>query len=418
MKSNSNFIQVRTGKGVNKDVVYAKGYASIPNKLDLYNYMKGPDGKVRTFKSLFTPSCLDDMKKQIQTKSIFVDGMHSIATDLGILGLAKKYNFEEDDLHDVEAHLKQKRLPLAKITDFDIDDNGLIIGTETNPHFAKVDDEHKRYYDAVTGSLLDGYLKGFSINFDPIDFTSEVDTQGNQVDYINKIDFYGISYHDSPALADNQFTEVCMRSLGNFMKVRTTMEEEKEKKEEVVPPQPKKEEIVSKTDIEAQVQKRVEEELAKKEVAQTQEEMQKQMVEQKKLIEELQKRGEKPAGQEVKAEVPAQSIVPQMDKYGQQINQTPEEATVDEVKAATEELKKPLEDYMARISRPTTSDELGVRQDYQGVPYKAYGQLLALQSEFGLQKQVKPGESPNEYMQRQGLLTGKADMTVRHEAQV
>ena len=417
MKAHSNFIQVRAGTGSEKNKVYAKGYASIPNKLDLYNYMKLPDGKTRTFKSLFTSSCIEDMKKQLETKAVFVDGMHEIATNLGILNLAKKYNFSDEDLNDVEAHLKQKRLPLAKVVDFDIDENGLIIGTETNPYFAKVDDEHKSYYEAVTGSLLDGYLKGFSINFEPVEFKTEMDEKGNQIDYINKIDLFGISYHDSPALPDNQFTDVCMRSLGNFMKVRTMTEQNEKKEEQVEPqqPQPKQEE---KIDIEAQIQKRVDEILAKKEQANEQQEMKKQLEEQKKLIEELKKKAEPQQPQEVTTPQKQSTVQPE-DKYGNQVDAQPQEITEDQVKQAAEEMAKPLKDYLDRISRPTAKDELGVRQDYRGVPYDKYGELLYLQSEAATHKRMRPGESYNDYMRRQSLLNdNRADMSVKHTARV
>ena len=425
IKAHSSFIQVRAGKGTEKNIVYVKGYASMPNKVDLYNYIKLPNGKKRTFKSLFTESCIEDMKKQLMNKSVFVDGMHEIATNLGIMNLAKKYNFTDEDKHDVESALKMKRLPLAKVTEFDIDDNGLIIATETNPHFAKVDDEHRQYYESITGSLLDGYLKGYSINFDPIEFTTEVDGDGNQLDRISKVDLFGMSYTDSQALPDNQFTEVCMRSLGNFMKVRNMQGTEGTEGKEPVKDNTPKNDPQPKVDIEAEIQKRVQAELDKKAKEQEDLTIKEQLETQKKMIEELK------AGQEKKVDPPKDplkpagpgsnpgtSIVPQLDKYGNPVpNENNQEVTNQEGMEALKEIKEPIDRYMAEVRRPTSNDQIGVKQVYgQNGFHEAYGRLMALQHEFQLHRSKMPGETDDQFLQRQTILNDKnSDMAISHK---
>ena len=415
IKAYSGFIQVRAGKGSEKDKVYVKGYASIPNKQDLYNYIKQPNGTTRTFKSLFTTSCIEDMQKQMMNKAIFIDGMHKTAADLGIVSLAKKYNFSNDDLHDVEEALKMKELPIAKLIEFDIDDNGLRIGTETNPHFAKVDTEHQKYYEAITGSLLDGYLKGYSINFDPIECVTQEDDKGNQEDYINKVNLYGISYTDSPALADNQFTEVCMRSLGNFMKVRTMEgnETKEPKKEDATaqPPEPKKEQKQPELDIKKAIEEGVKTELDKRKAETEQETIKRERDEYKQQIEDL-KKVKEPQGQ-------PQGIVPPQDKYGQPIlGNEPDAAQIQkEGMEALEELKQPVKDYIEQMRRPTAENEIGIKKFYGNNLYDIQGRLMALQHEFHLHKNPLPGESNEQYQLRQAQLTGgTADMSIKHTA--
>lgn len=425
MKAYSNFIQVRAGKGTDKNKVFVKGYASIADKPDLHNYVRTPDGKTRTFKSLFTRACVEDMRKQLMNKQVFVDGMHETATNLGILSLAKKYNFDEEDLHNTEAYLKQKRLPLAKVVEFDMDDQGLVLGTETNPHFPMVDDEHKKYYEAVTGSLLDGYLKGYSINFDPVEFTTEVDSEGNEMDYINKVDLYGISYHDAPALPDNQFTEVCMRSLGNYMKVRT-MTDKGEPKEPVEPKKAPQEPPQDK--VEAEVQKRVQAELKKQAEAKDMDTMKQEIADQKKLIEGLQnareeKPGEgkpvepKPTDTSAQPQKQPVSIVPQQNKYAEPVDPAQVDDINKQAMEGLEEIKKPFDEYMTDVRRPTTDGDTGngPRKVYGKSIHKTYGQVLELQREFELQKRPIPGESPRDYAQRQAILHDRrADMSISY----
>ena len=426
IKGYSDFVQVRAGKGDNKDKVYVRGYASMKNKPDIYNYLKLPNGKFRTFKSIFTDSCIDGIKKQLENKAIFVDGMHETATNLGIMGLAKKYNFEEDDMHDMESALKMKRFPLAKLVDFDIDDNGLIIGTETNPNFAKIDGEHKSYYEAVTGSLMDGYLKGYSWNFDIPEggVISKKDNAGNQMDFINKVDVYGVSYTDSQALPENEFTEVCMRSLGNFIKVRNMTENEKndgktEPQQETKP----KEEIKQTVDIAKEVETKVKEELEKRDKASEQKTIEQERDDYKKQLDEIQKKRETPEGEpkpkegEKPKEQP-QSVVPQEDKFNEPVTEEDKDNVNKDGMDALKEIKEPYDKYMEQINKPTSEKEVGIRKVFPNAnasPYNTYGKILELQRDFQLHKKPLPNEDHGDYVKRQAILNAKeADMSVKH----
>jgi len=423
IKGYSDFVQVRAGQGTDKNKVYVRGYASMKNKPDIYNYLKLPNGKSRTFKSLFTEKCIKDVKKQLENKAIFVDGLHETATNMGIMGLAKKYNFKEDDLHDVQAALKMKRFPLAKLVDFDIDEKGLLIGTETNPNFAKVDTEHKNYYEAVTGSLMDGYLKGYSWNFDIPEggVISEVDNTGNQMDYINKIDVYGVSYTDNQALPENEFTDVCMRSLGNFIKVRnmTEQNETNETKETPAPQQAApKEEQKQTLDVAKEVEKQVQVELAKRDKAVEQKTIEQERDDYKKQLDEIQTKRDTP---KVEPNGQPQSTVPQEDKYHDPVNpeDKPPEQSVDDGMNALKEIKEPYDSYMDEIKRPTSENEVGIRKVYSQQPYNTYGKVLELQREFQLHKRQLPGEDYTTYVQRQAILNSKqADMSVKHTKQI
>ena len=62
--------------------MYAKGYASTKGLYDTYNWMKNKDGSYKTFKSLFTDECIEDMRSQAMAQTIFVDAQHSMATDM------------------------------------------------------------------------------------------------------------------------------------------------------------------------------------------------------------------------------------------------------------------------------------------------------------------------------------------------
>jgi phage head maturation protease len=406
----SDFIQVRSGKGSEKNKVYVKGYASMPNKLDLYNYIKSPDGKTRTFKSLFTSACIEDMKEQLMNRKVFVDALHTTAYDLGIINLAKKYNFSDEDLSDVKSVLKDKKLPIAKVIGFEIDDKGLVIETETNPHFPIVDDEHKKYYEAVTGSILDGYIKGYSINFDPIDFTSENDEKGNQLDYINKVNLYGISYTDNQALVDNKFTEVCMRSLNNFMKVRE-MSDVKEQKSGIAQ-EPLKQNV--QIDIDREVEKRVQEEL-KKQKSETELQTVKLELEQhKKLLDEIKQQREQVIQQTQKPVIPAISTVPQQDKYGQPLDNS--QNVNKEGMDALMELKSEFQDYMKEINRSTPQ----VNGWHKNVAYgksvnELYGKFIELDRLTGYSLKPMDGESAEDYTRRMSILRAAPDMTVSHK---
>lgn len=405
MKATSNFVSVRSSKSVKgKKKLYVRGYASTKGLYDTYKWMKNDDGTNKTFKSLFTDACIDDMKKQAMSKTIFVDALHTIATDEGIIKMLEEKGASKEEIGDAKGMLKQKKLPLAKPVEFDVDDQGFVFASETNPYFAEVDTEHEKYYDAMCNSIEDGYLKAYSINFDPVDYVTEVDDKGNEWTRFDKINLYGISYTDQPALETNSFAEVAIRSMievRNERKGDNTMEEKKEevveKKEEVAPvvEAPKKDV----KDVDAEVDRRVKEELTKKEVSS-------QLEEQKKTIEELNKRMDEL--RKTNDEGSPKSVV-RTDREPATGDgaENPEEWVKDKLKKITEKHNNYM-DYIRKGGDPNL------------VPHNAQmmggmGELVALQAEMMSHTVKMPGESDEAYNTRMSLTSRESsdDMIIQ-----
>jgi len=435
MKSYSRFIQVRTSSQDNKGrkKIYVKGYASTKGLYDTYKWMKNPDGTYKKFRSLFTDECIADMKRQAMSKTIFVDALHTIATDEGILELLKEKGASSDEIAEVKTMLKQKKLPLAKPVEFEVDDDGFMIGTETNPYFADVDKDHEAYYNATTNSILDGYLKAYSINFDPVDSVTETDEDGNEWTRFNKVNLYGISYTDQPALETNSFTEVAMRSM---MEIRTgeTMKQgnegneqqdgqvkpatdpvktEPDKKEvgeqqptaddaKPIPQQP----VIASTPhsdpaIEAEIQKRVAEIEKQKEIASQQETQVKDIEKLKSEMAELRKSQPQP-----------KSVVkPNQDKFGDAANPpgdpnllNNQEALQGKLKEITAKHNLYMEDFRKGV-HPSLC-----RGEFMG----GFGEMIQLQADTRAHTARKPGEDEINYQQRIKLqqINDKDDMVV------
>src|SRR3990167_2933595 len=140
-----------------------RGYASVPNKKDIYKYSKDT---LKSFKSLFTDNCIKSMEKQAKSKKVFVDAEHQFASSVNIrsildaiqeVAIDKGLNIkaETDRILD---YLKVSEFPLAKVTNINIDDKGLFLETELNPAYREVDLLHRDYFDSVWGSLKSGFL--------------------------------------------------------------------------------------------------------------------------------------------------------------------------------------------------------------------------------------------------------------------
>lgn len=405
-------IQTRSQKGTGKQKkVYTKGYATTKGLYDTYKWMKKSDGSYRTFKSLFTDKCIEDIKNQLNNKTVFVDALHTIATEEGILKMLKDKGASTDEISQAKEMLKQKKLPLAKITEVDVDDYGFSIATETNPYFAEVDVDHSNYYDAVTSSLLEGYLNAYSVNFNPVDFVNEQDDSGNEWTKFDKVDFYGVSYTGSPALHTNTLTEVSLRSM---MEVRSQneggkMSDTNEKNESAgTPVEPVKQVAqapatpaqnkISDVDVEKIVEKKLAEERTKAEEAGKAEEIKKQEQEQTKTIDQLHKDIEALSKKQEESESKRKGITPQVDKYGDGNKETNQQW----LKSKTDEITKDHEEYMEQINK-------GVHPGLvrQGTFFKGWGQLVQLQADtMANQKGQIPkrfGESDDQHRVRASL---------------
>ena len=149
----ANELQIRSSQDKSKPKYSISGYAVVPNKMDTYGYEHTKDGKVtKTFKSMFTPHCIESIKKQAKHKRLFVDGMHEKFLNANLRKLVET-KLSKEEMNTFERFLKGKKLPLAKLNDIEIDEKGLFIDTELNPVFATLDEEHKTYFDAVWYSL-------------------------------------------------------------------------------------------------------------------------------------------------------------------------------------------------------------------------------------------------------------------------
>lgn len=219
-------IEVRASKKGESPRYIVKATALVPNKKDIYEYQKRKDGSIKSFKSMFTDNCIKSIKEQSKHKHLFVDSQHELALNTNIKSLLKG-KLSDEELKRIDIMLKTKQMPLAKLNEIEVTEDGLQIETELNPMFREFDIDHQKYFDAVWYNLENKYLNGVSINFVPTDITYDVD--GDQV--INDVDIFGFSYVDNPALADNGIYEVAIRSMQEGINVRSgvNMEDEKVK---------------------------------------------------------------------------------------------------------------------------------------------------------------------------------------------
>ena len=219
-------IEVRSLTENNKPRYIVKGTAMISNKKHTYEFTKQPDGSYKTLKEMFTPHCLESIKKQAMSRKIFIDTQHELVRDASIKSLMKgKLNPKEQK--QMDNMLKGKRLPLAKITDITINDDRMDIETEFNPMFREVDSDHQKYFDAVWYSLENKYLNGISVNFG--NFEVGEDEAGDKV--IDDAEVLGFSFLDGAAEPDNNIYEVAIRALEEGINEGEKMKEEKEKLE-------------------------------------------------------------------------------------------------------------------------------------------------------------------------------------------
>lgn len=286
-----NNIQVRSVDGSGPRKIYIKGKAVVADVPHIYKHYTDKTGKVlKSFKSLFTKNAVESIRSQMMHKRVFADAMHEIAANINgehiIDSLKNKYPDLSDDLEQLRANFKMKELPLLKPIGFNVEDDGLWMEIESNPHFAQVDDSHAKVYEAVTGSILNGFLNGLSINFKPTDVVEE-----EGIEKINDVDFYGISIVPDAAMGSHTgIMEVAVRSI---MEIRggtemteneqTPAPKEQPKQTPVADPAPVKPTPQPQVDP-ALIQRAVEEALAKR---QQQMEVEQQKVEYERMKQEL-----------------------------------------------------------------------------------------------------------------------------------
>lgn len=271
-------IEVRTTNVLGKTPEYiVKGYASTPNIPDIYKVIRSKDGKkVEGFKSVFTKNCIESMNRQGKSKKIFIDAEHRTAIAMNVNHFLDNSNIDEATKKKIIEQIEIGDLPIAKPKELYIDDETgkFVADTRMNPHFKGQSEFHSKYFDAVWGSLQDGFLDGMSINMVATKFKEE-----EGLLKIDDVDLFGISYTGGGASPENNIFEVAVRAI---TEVRETQVEERKMQEEL-------ERRQKELDEREKAIKTKEDESRKAEEAVKKVEMQKELDEAKKLKEDLQK---------------------------------------------------------------------------------------------------------------------------------
>jgi len=232
-KYNFDFqIETRSAKEGEKPNYIVKGFATIPDHAYAYKYFKNNV----SLKEMFTTKGAENLLRKLKSKNIFVDALHERAFEHNTKELLK--NIQKKTGVDISAEakgimsqLKVSDIPLAKIHSINLDGKRPFIETRLNPMYREVDEEHRKYFDAIWYSLENGYLNKFSINFKPTDTEKEL-VNGEVIPKINDVDVYGISYTQDAANDMADITEVAVRSALEVDKEANRMEEENKLKKE------------------------------------------------------------------------------------------------------------------------------------------------------------------------------------------
>lgn len=235
-------LQTRSIINENKQPEYVvKGYAVIPELQHTYKYQRDKFNKVtQSMKSLFTKQFETSMLDQLKHKKVFIDIEHELASKLSIRQIvdqivdkAKEKGLDFDQAKNmVDNYLNVPDMPMFKVKDFNVDDNGLLIELRGNPFYKELSADHAKYFDAVWHSLEDKFIDGMSINFVATDVTQEQDG----IEKINDGEVYGISLTSGASISGADITEVAMRAIQNFKEGETKMEGEPQ--EPVQPQEP------------------------------------------------------------------------------------------------------------------------------------------------------------------------------------
>lgn len=238
-------LQTRSIIGADKQPEYIiKGYAIIPELQHTYKFQRDKFNKViSSMKSLFTKNFETSMIDQLKRKKVFIDIEHELASKLSIRQIistmvdkAKEQGLDFEEAKGmVDNYLNIPDMPMFKVKDFSIDDNGLLIELRGNPFYKELSNDHARYFDAIWNSLEQKFIDGMSINFIATDIQQGTDG----LERINDGEVFGISLTSGASIHGADITEVAMRAIQNFKETgsETKMEDEKLKEQ----PQPKPE---------------------------------------------------------------------------------------------------------------------------------------------------------------------------------
>lgn len=295
MKSKYSFdfnIETRSSAAGEIPTYIVNGYATIPEHAYAYKYFNNNV----SLKEMFTEKGAKNLVKKLKSKNVFVDALHERAFEHNTKALLKQIQKKSgvdisEESNKIMEQLRVSDIPIAKIHSINLDGNKPYIETRLNPLYREVDEEHKKYFDAIWYSLQNGYLNKFSINFKPTDVETVL-VNGEMMPKINDVDVYGISYTQDAANEMADITEVAVRSVMDASSEVNRMEEEtkkenKELKEKLASMEKKEQDKIeaNKKAKEEESKKKLDEE--KKTVETTKEEIAKQKAELEKQKEEL-----------------------------------------------------------------------------------------------------------------------------------
>jgi len=221
-----NFTKLETRSILSGDTpkYIVKGYAVIPEIPHTYKFHKdGLDRVVNTTKSLFTKNFEHSFRNQLKTKKPFIDTEHQLNSNLNIKKItqdlmekATKAGYDVKGADDIiNQMLKTQDIPMFKVRDFNIDDNGLLVELEGNPYYKDLSEDHSNYFDAIWNSMEQRFIDGMSINF----VTTDVTIGEDGLEYINDGEVFGISLTGGASIDGASLTEVAIRSIQEFKEV-------------------------------------------------------------------------------------------------------------------------------------------------------------------------------------------------------
>lgn len=204
-------IETRSSEKNGKPEYIIRGYATVPNHI--YSYKKTPYSSFREF---FSDKGIENLKRKAKNERIFVDYGHKISSNLNIMStlndIEKKTGLKLDKEKEyISDKFMVSDVPMFKIYDLQIDDQGLFVDIRANPYFRDLDEEHQRYFDSVWKSIEEGYINGISVNLDkPSIVATDINESLRQID---DAEILGISLIQGAACDMANITEVAMRCI-------------------------------------------------------------------------------------------------------------------------------------------------------------------------------------------------------------
>ena len=138
---------------------------------------------------IVTPNCMVDMLNQLRERNIKLDVEHE--------------SFRGKS--EVEQEINKSIIPVAKTVDAALDNKGVKVITELNPH-------HSRFSE-VKNSIKDKFLDAFSIAFVPIKYAFKTAADGSKTRLLEKINLLNIAFTGNPVNPNASFTNIALKSL-------------------------------------------------------------------------------------------------------------------------------------------------------------------------------------------------------------